>query len=241
MIPIFIITCDRLEVLKKSMQSYHVCIKTPFEIVICDQGSTFKPTIEFLNKLESEGIRVYRWKENLNYGKERNLRRDDGKIRGDIQDYFKSHPMSNYVVTDPDVFLDDVNGDILEVYAYLLERLPRITIVGPMLRIDDIPDYYPKKEKLLTRSYHCRFHTEHKYPVNVINYRGAEIKYIIAPIHTTFGMFRKGSPWKGRGAIRTFAPYSAKHLDWYVDPENLTEDYKYYKEHASRNSHWSKW
>jgi len=221
MIPIFIITCDRLEVLKKSMQSYYDYIKT--------------------HKLESEGIKVYRWKENLNYGEKRNLRRNDGKIRGDIQDYFKNHPISNYVVTDPDILLDDVNGDILEVYAYFLEKLPQITIAGPMLRIDDIPDYYPKKEKLLTKGYHRRFHSESECPVNIINYKGTKIKYIFAPIHTTFGMFRKGSQWKGRRAIRTFAPYSAKHLDWYVDPENLTEDYKYYMKHGSTNAHWSKW
>ena len=241
-IPIFVITCDRLEFLKKSMQSYYNCIKTPFEIVICDQGSTFKPMMEFLNKLESEGIRVYRWKENPSYGEERNLRRDDRKINKDIRNYFKTHPESNYVVTDSDILLDNVNGDVLDVYAYFLEKFPRIFAIGPMLRIDDIPDYYPLKKKLISGKMGChkRFHSFKK---NTIQYKHRTIRYIFAPIHTTFAMYRKGTRWRGfsRRSIRILAPYSAKHLDWYVDPKNLSEDQKYYMKHASTNAHWSNW
>lgn len=239
MIPIFIITCDRLEVLKRSMQSYYDCIKTPFKIIILDQGSTFEPTVKFIDRLESEGAKVYRWEENLNDGEKRNLRRDDKKISSDIQDYFKDHPASNYVVTDPDIFFEDVSGDILEAYSYLLKHLPQITIAGPMLRIDDIPDHYPKKTKVISSGWHKNFHAR---PVKTIDYKGEQIKYVFAPIHTTFGMFRAGYHWMGhRGAVRALMPYAAKHLDWYLDPENLTEDQEYYMKHASVNSHWSKW
>ena len=41
--------------------------------------------------------------------------------------------------------------------------------------------------------------------------------------------------------IRTLAPYTAKHLDWYVDPDNVSPDQAYYMEHASNNNHWSRW
>jgi len=239
-IPIFIITCDRIEVLKKSMQSYHDFIGVPFEIIICDQGSTFKPMVEFLNNLESDGIKVHRWEDGLNDSKQTNMRRNDDKIREAIQDYFRTHPESNYVVTDPDIFLDNVNSDILEVYAYFLEKIPEIMTVGPMLRIDDIPDYYPRKEHLITDSLHVKFHST---KVEIIDYKDKSIKYVRAPIHTTFSMYRTGSRWSGyaREAVRILAPYSAKHLDWYVDPENLSEDQKYYMEHASINAHWSQW
>lgn len=239
MIPIFIITCDRLEVLQESMESYHAYIDTPFEIVICDQGTTYPPTKEFLKKLEADGIKIYRWPEGLNDGKKMNLRRNDRKIEKDIQDYFEYHPKSNYVVTDPDIALDNVEHDILEVYAYFLEKMPQINTVGPMLRIDDIPDYYPAKNHLISSSLHVKFHSA---KVNIIQYKDRNIKYVFAPIHTTFGMYRKETRWSGysKSAIRVLAPYSAKHLDWYVDPESLSDDQKYYMEHGSTNAHWSK-
>ena len=36
--------------------------------------------------------------------------------------------------------------------------------------------------------------------------------------------------------IRVYAPYMAKHLDWYLDTKNLTEEEIYYKDHASNIS-----
>ena len=232
------ITCDRLEMLKRSMESYRSYIDTPFKIIICDQGSTFKPTVEFIKKLGTNGAKVY-WRGQVNKGKAINLARDNFGINENIQDYFKSHPKSNYVITDPDIFLDNVNGDILEVYAHLLKTMPQINVVGPMLRIDDIPEYYPLREKLLTRSRHRKFHSA---KVHIANYREGQIKYIFAKIDTTFGMYRAGSQWyRLQEGIRTFAPYWAKHLDWYIDPKDLTEDQKYYMRRASRNAHWSKW
>jgi len=238
LIPIFIITCDRLEVLKKSMKSYSDYIKSPFEIVICDQGSTFKPMIGFLKELESSGVMVYRWKENLNDGIKRNLPRNDVKIRENMQNYFQNHPKSNYVVTDPDIFLDNVDGDILEVYAHLLNIMPKIFVVGPIFRIDDIPDYYPQRERLL-----FRYADLHSRKVNIIQYKDKIVKYVLAPIHTSFGMYRREYLWIGgiKSGIRTLSPYLAKHLDWYIGPKNLSEDQKYYMNHASVNAHWSTW
>lgn len=238
MIPIFVITCDRLDALKKSIRSYDDCIKTPFSIVICDQGTTFKPTLRFLKSLSSNGTKVY-WRGKVNKHKERNLARDNEMIARAVENYFNGHLESNYVVTDPDILLDNVNGDILRVYSHLLGTMPEISVVGPMLRIDDIPDYYPLKERLLSKSNHKKFHSG---KVHTISCNGTQIKYIHAKIDTTFGMFRAGTPWhRLQPGIRTFAPYSAKHLDWYIDPENLTEDQEYYMKHASRNAHWSKW
>jgi len=243
MIPIFMITCNRLEVLRKTMQSYYDCIKTPFEVIFCDQGSTFNPMIEFLEKMESDGTMVYRWKKNLNVGRKRNLRRDDIGMSENIQDYFKTHPKSNYIVCDPDIFLDNVDGDIFEVYAHLLNIKPEIVAVGPMFRTDDIPDCYPLREKLFSdNSHHMKALLKPRY---TISYKGKQVKYIFDRIDTQFGMFRAGTRWQrikvGIKAIRTFAPYSAKQLDWYICPENLSEDQRYYMQHASTNTHWNKW
>jgi len=227
MIPIFIISSDRLKALKESIQSYYDCIKTPFEIVIIDFGTSYEPTREFLRHLQHEGKKVY-WNEKISYKGSLNL------IDEVIQDYFKDHPVSNYVVTDPDIALDNVEGDVLEVYAYLLERFHKITVVGPMLRIDDIPDHYPLKGRVVCRSLESRYHLRRRM-TTPYKEKNINIKYIIASIDTTFGMRRAGEGfWRHRWGLRVLSPYGARHLEWYLDPKNLTEDQKYYITHASR-------
>ncbi|MCK4827424.1 hypothetical protein KA005_67465, partial [bacterium] len=137
-----------------------------------------------------------------------------------------------YVVTDPDIALDNVEGNILDVYAHLLEILPENYIVGPMLRIDDIPDYYPLKERVISKSFESRYHSR---KILTIPYKNKDIKFITANIDTTFGMRRAGENfWRHRWGARVLAPYAARHLEWYLDPKNLTEDQKYYINHASR-------
>ena len=234
-IPIFIITCDRLEVLGKSIQSYYDNIKTPFEIIIVDFGSTYEPTLKFLKYQERKKIKIY-WKERITSVTDLN------RVDEAVQDYFKNHPKSNYVVTDPDIALDNTDGDILNIYSRLLERIPEILAVGPMLRIDDIPDCYPQKEKVnVAAGWHIDFHFKRK--VNAISCGNKTIRYILAPIDTTFGMSRAGTHWgRYREAARVLSPYSARHLDWYLDPKNLTQDQEYYREHASKKiAHWSMW
>lgn len=231
MIPIFIISCDRLKALEQSIRSYHDNIKTPFEIIIVDFGSTFIPTLKYLRNLEDKKIKVY-WRERIFRKKRLHT------ISISIKDYFGNHPKSNYVVTDPDIALDNVNGDILEVYTYLLEKLSQINVAGPMLRIDDIPDCYPKKKEVI--NWEMRFHSKRK---NTIQYKDNAIKYIFSRIDTTFGLHRIGSRFNRKKlAARVFSPYSARHLDWYLDPGNLTPDQEYYMKHASGGiTNWSRW
>jgi len=233
MIPIFIIACDRLEVLKKSIQSYYNCIKTPFEIVIIDFGSSYEPTVEYLKQLENKKIKIY-WNKKIIHKGALN------SIREIVKDYFKTHPKSNYVVTDPDIELDNVDGDVLDVYAHLLEKLPQIIVAGPMLRIDDIPDHYPKKENVIP------WEMQHNPPrkgIYGIRYKDKIIKLIFAKIDTTFGMRRAGQDWwRFKNGARVLAPYAARHLDWYLDPKDLTQDHEYYIKHASRKIvHWGRW
>lgn len=226
MIPIFIISFERLDALERSIRSYYENIKTPFEIVIMDFGSTFVPTLKYLKILEQKGIKVY-WKEKLS-----NKRRFNVCIDEIIQDYFKDHPKNNYVITDPDIVLDNVDGDVLDVYAHFLGLLPENFIVGPMLRIDDLPDHYPLKEEVAFKGWEAFYHSR---KVNVIQYKGKTIKYVLVRIDTTFAMNRAGTHWRRhRMAARVLPPYAARHLEWYLDPKNLTPDQKYYMEHASR-------
>lgn len=238
MIPIFIITCDRLVLLKKTMHSYRTQIKSPIEIVIIDQGTTYTATVKYLEWMEDAEVKVYWRADNPNDGVKRNAKQDEKHVRDSILDYFKTHPASNYIVTDPDIQLDKVAYDILDIYAQLLWMLPNISVVGPMLRIDDIPDYFPLKKQLLSgkKGLHKRLHSS---KVVTTLCHGKTIRYINAPIDTTFGMYRAGTSWRRlQSGIRTLPPYGARHLDWYVNPKAITADQQYYMNHASANSHW---
>ena len=232
MTPIFVITCDRLESLRKSVESYYGCIREPFEIVMVDFGSTYPLMTEFLARAETRGDVIYR-EQRITNASQLN------RVSSCIQDYFKTHPQSNYVVTDPDVALDNTPRDVLDLYSYLLETFPQINVVGPMLRIDDIPDHYPLKGKLLNgeMGLHKGFHSQ---PTSTIQYKGWPVKYIFAPVDTTFGLYRVRAEWaRLKSGVRVLPPYGARHLDWYIDPANPTPDQAYYVEHASRQiAHW---
>ncbi len=234
MTPIFILTCDRLTSLRESIDSYRRCIETPFEIVIVDFGTTYGPTTDYIRDIEKNGSPVYRLG-SISHPRELM------KANDCIQDYFTKHSPQNYVVTDPDIALDNTPGNILEVYEHLLTVQNNANSVGAMLRINDLPDYYPFKEDILSGrlGQHKRFHS---LPVREIEFKGKNIKYIGAPIDTTFALYRYGEWKRLKHSARVLEPYGARHLDWYVDPHDIPADLQYYKEHSSKYiSHWSNW
>ncbi len=231
-IPIFIISHNRLSVLKESLKSYCTHIGTPFQIVIHDNNSTFPPLIEFLKDLEKSGIPVYWHPQNPS------LDQLSSVVATTVSDYLSQNPSPYYIVTDPDIALDCVEADILEYYAFLLDNLEDISVVGPMLRIDDIPDYYPHKDTVI-----CR-HREQFWQHRGLDLLWKQQKQNILPcqIDTTFGMYRSSFVFQRLNlGLRTYAPYAARHLDWYIDPDNLAEDQIYFTQNASREiSHWSR-
>ncbi len=183
--------------------------------------------------MEQSGIKVYRYRwedeQKMQYAQLSTL------IALTIERWYQENDSEYYIVTDPDIELDHTNGDILEFYKYLLELFPRVQVVGPMLRIDDIPDCYPRKQDVLKR--HAAFWNTQPFRVE---YNGRFFEVQGAFIDTTFGMYRKAFRFKNYNpGIRTCPPYAARHLDWYLDPENMTEDQIYYAANASpKIVHW---
>lgn len=228
MTPIFIITCDRLQILDKAIQSYHT-IGSDIEIVIHDNGTTFPETLDYLQEIEKYGVTVY-WK-----GK-KNCASDLNDLQETINDFRKKKSFENYVVTDCDIELHNIKPDILEFYSSVLNQYKNASVVGPMLEINDIPNHYPLKHRVV-RSHSQKFWDK---PQFGIEYKGKKIRAINACIDTTFGMYRAGFPFaRLQLGIRTLAPYSALHLDWYIDPNNVSPDQQYYAHHCSpRISTW---
>ena len=136
-IPIFIIVHNQFEQLIISVKSYESQIHNRIKIIFHDVCSTYPPTLKYLEQKKKEGHLVYRTEENHHH-----------TVMDSVKDYLKYNTdCKYYVLTDPDIVLENVYHDILEFYIYLLEKL-KLTNVGPLLRIDNIPNYYPQKETL---------------------------------------------------------------------------------------------
>jgi hypothetical protein len=231
-IPIFVIVHDRIKVLKKTLDSFNKYIKTPYEIIFFDTKSTYKPCIDYLKKMEENNYKVY-WS-GIN---------DHNLIMNAVYDYKKNNNFKYFVITDPDIELDNVNGDILEYYIYLLNKY-KVIGVGPMLRIDDIPNHYPRKKNVIeghTRQFW------HKKPKE-IKYNNKKYNIQFSGIDTTFQLCSIDNipnKFPNKNCIRCYAPYSARHLDWYLNPDILTEDQIYYSKnarggHHSKGAHWGR-
>lgn len=217
-IPIFIISCNRLTVLKRSIESYKKL--GDITIIIHDNNSTYPPMIEYLKRLESEGVEVYRHPE------ARGTFYDISEsVENTIKSWFNYHKADYYVVTDPDIELENPSPQLLEHYKELLQD-KRINVVGPMLRIDDLPDCYTLKDEMINSQKIQFWYKERG------SYKG--IEHVYCGIDTTFGMYRSSFRFSRLNlGLRVFEPYMAKHLDWYLDIDNLNEEEQYYKDHAT--------
>lgn len=227
-VPIFIISQNRLEVLKKTIESFQKKISFPnLDIIVHDICSTFEPTLDYLNKINNtDNIKVFFDKENGQFT----------RVQSSIDDYFKKvRNCDYYIVTDPDIELEETNNNnILEFYSHILDK-NSAHAVGPMLRIDDIPEHYPLKQRVVN------LHTKDFWSKDpkTIKFNDTIYRYVNAPIASTFAMYRKKTVFsKIKPAVRTLSPYQARHLDWYLDLDNLSEDQIYYMKNAEYNGHW---
>ena len=225
--PIFIIVHDQLEILKKSVWSYENLIKSPIKIIFHDVKTTYEPTLNYLDDMKSKGYDVFRSEINNHH-----------TVKTTISTYLDNHPECKYyILTDPDIELDNINGDIIEFYIHCLNML-KCNSVGPMLRIDDLPDYYPKKQLAIKR------HKEQFWnkPRLNIKYGSNTYQYIKCGTDTTFQFCRSSfrpSEYPYGNVIRTLAPYSCRHLDWYIDVNNLTDCQRFYINNTTNISHWA--
>lgn len=136
-----------------------------------------------------------------------------------------------YVVTDPDVVPDpDCPEDWPAKLSGLLDRWPRAVKAGLGLRIDDLPADNPDATKV--RDWEAQF-WQHPLEPGAFN----------AAVDTTLAMYQPLSQqprFELGPAIRTDAPYLARHLTWYETPDTLTDEIRWYRQHATPGtSHWA--
>lgn len=212
-IPIIINNRNRLEYLEMLIHSLEE--RGYYNIYIIDNASTYPPLLDYYtNKCQ---YKVFRLNENVGY----TALWDMGLIKQFRGNYF--------VYTDSDVVLaDSCPKNILQVLLDFLKTHPNIHKVGPALEINDLPEY--NKARVLK--------TELKFWKCKISENPPAYK---ACIDTTFALHR---PWAFKhmgifySQIRVGYPYVAKHMPWYEDLKNLSNESLFYRQNVNMQSTW---
>lgn len=214
-IPIVINNFNRLSTLLQLIQSLEQ--RGYRNIHILDNASTYPPLLDYYRDCPYEIIFL-----NANLGFKALWKSKQVQARF-CKDY--------YIYTDSDVMLDEAcPTDVIDHLFHLLkDQYKNAVKIGLSLRIDDLPDHYANKQKVI--DWESRFYTQmnkdHLYK---------------APIDTTFALYR---PYTGLCRSRAFevyrtaAPYQLKHLPWYIDSNHLTEEESYYIKHCRSVTTWS--
>lgn len=214
MIPIIINNYNRLSYLLKLIDS--LTKRGYNNIYIIDNNSTYQPLLDYYTKTP---YTVFRLTENIGY-----------KALWETE-IFKKFKRSYYVYTDSDLEIDSsCPDDFLEHFCFLLKKYPLAQKIGFGIHIDDLPNCYSHRDKVI--KWEEQFWMIEKEPGL---YRAA--------IDTTFALYRPfcfGVANCHNETYRLGFPYLVKHLPWYVDSENQTEEEIFYKSSISQSTHWSK-
>ena len=216
-IPIIINNRNRYAFLKSQIQSLEKRGYT--NIYIIDNNSSYLP---LLNYYDTEcPYTVFRLKQNM------------GHLALWKSGLIKQFRSQYFVYTDPDIVLDECcPSDFMEQFIRVMRKYPLVEKVGFALRIDDLPDCFEKKQQVI--NWETQF-WQRQIIDNPPLYKAA--------IDTTFALYR---PYHICGSdlhalnIRVGAPYLAKHMPWYNDSANLSEEETFYIQQCETTSYWTK-
>jgi len=201
-IPIFIIHFNRGMMLQRVIESYQKQT-VPVEIIVHDNGSDGPDTLARLAESEKQGIKVVR-------NPKLKTVADLDNVSATVAAYFTEHAPAPYIVTDCDIEL--LHPQSIAVYLDLLCVTPQAFVVGPMLRIEDIDSGAPLYNNIMNRNIQAFWR---KLP-QFTEINGKPVAYQSADIDTTFAVMRPHQKFRRmQPGIRVYAPYDARHLDWY--------------------------
>src|SRR5690606_16287382 len=137
-IPVYVISFNRLSVLKKTLEGLLRFVERK-NIIIIDNASDYKPILDYYITLVESGITIF-YNSKLKSANELNT------IAPFIEKENARRKCEYYVITDPDISLELSNEDLFRVCKFFLNSMSDINIVGPMLKITDIPKTYIYRE-----------------------------------------------------------------------------------------------
>ena len=214
-IPIIIISFNQLKYLK---QLVNFLLKHEYSnIVILDNKSTYKPLLDYFESIEKQ-VTIHRLQKNIGH-----------LSFWESEAIFKKYSKGYYAVTDADIVpVEDCPDQFLSEFRKLLDEAYDRTKIGFSLKIDDILETNPNKEKIVQWE---------------SQYWKSKIKRTVfkAEIDTTFALYRPNYKYQLKHFTkgwRTDYPIQARHGGWYIDINNLTEEQQYYMKTANASASW---
>ena len=182
-------------------------------LYVIDNASTYEPLLDYY---ERENLRVFYLDANVGY-----LSLWKTSVRKEF--------LSNYYVyTDPDILpAEECPDDFVRHFGEVLDRYPDAAKAGFGLKINDLPDSYAERDGVVA---HEQKFWQRRIAPGLFQ----------APIDTTLALYRpsvSGGWWLP--AVRTDAPYIARHLPWYADSANPSEEDVFYRGSAEQLTHWT--
>ena len=217
MIPIFIISFNRLTCLKRLIERLQDLGQT--NLVVIDNASTYPPLLDYYQEIDQR-IQVIRM--GLNCG--HNVLR---MLCGNPQ-FLERYRLdqTDYAYTDSDILpVEECPRDFIDKFRSILIRYPQVSKVGFSLKIDDLPDTFAARAELVF--WEMQFWKE---KIRDLEF---DVDLYPSPIDTTFAVRRAHTlpGWSG-GCFRVGEPYTARHLPWYIDDDDLSDEDKFYRETA---------
>lgn len=196
------------------------CTKAGLEVHLIDNQSTYEPCIEWLKKCPYKVISM-----NGNYGPWAFF----------TSDLWKEYKDRYIFISDSDYSFSGVPSDFVQVLMKGLEyNKDGVWKVGLSAEINDLPD--------------------NKFANYIKNYESGFWNYQIIPgfyradIDTGPAIYdrsRRGGCGLGQpgwySALRSDRPYTVKHLDWYLTPDNLRDEDKFYLKTSGKKHHGWTW
>ena len=211
MIPVYINVFNRLTTTRTLCEQ--IARLDEAEVIIVDNASDYEPLLDWYDS--DCPYEVLRLRENMGH----HAPWTAGIVGQD--------PAELYAVTDCDLDIAGVPVDVLLHLSEPLLRNHRLAKVGLSLEINDLPAWQAEVIRWETQFWKKR-HPQHA-------------GFWDAWVDTTFAVYRKDTPHRDamgvRNALRSDRPYTARHIPWYLDCENMdAENANYFATSSSSNS-----
>ncbi|HEY7425200.1 MAG TPA: hypothetical protein VH682_13295 [Gemmataceae bacterium] len=182
---------------------------------ILDNDSSYPPLLEYYERMRKD-IRIIPLGVNVGH-----------TAIWDLKILERLNVSGPFVYSDPDIVpIAECPPHVVDFFLEVLRAFPNKTKVGFGLCIDDLPDHYKFKRKVIV--WESQFWETKLTP-----------KLYDAPIDTTFALYRPGSGYDLCG-IRSGFPYMARHAPWYENLDKPSADHAYYIRHAKAGTNnWS--
>lgn len=211
-VPIIINSFNQLSYLKKLI--LYLETNGYNNIIILDNQSTYKPLLNYYGETQHRVIFL-----DKNYGHMALWE------SGHIKEFYGSF----FAYTDPDILpCEECPSNFMKYFITILSKNPCYKKVGFSLKINDIPDHYKNKEKVI--KWEQQFWLKQ---LDNSNY--------VAGIDTTFALYAPNYYQEKHfyTAIRTGGNYIARHLAWYENSSVKNSERLYYESSANSSASWT--